>query len=80
MATIQETIDELWEYGFREAEIASDLGISQREVIFCRRGKVLSDPQQKFGTETRYATMFGRGGSTACRVVAVTLPWSGTLN
>lgn len=76
---LEQNIDELWDVGFREADIAADLGISQYAVLCMRRGKPplpdVADPS----TEIRYATMFGRGGSTACRRIAVTLPYSGTM-
>lgn len=79
MQRIENTVDELWDYGFRESDIAEDLGISQYAVLCMRRGKPPLPDKSDPGTETRYATEIGWGGSHTCRRIPVTLAWTGTV-
>lgn len=80
LQSIESTVDELWDYGFREPDIAKDLGMSQYAVLCLRRGKPPLPDEPAQGTEVRYATEIGWGGSMTCRRVPVTLAFSGTLN
>lgn len=79
MKSIESTVDELWDYGFRESDIAEDLGMSKYAVLCLRRGKPPLPDEPAPGTEVRYATEIGWGGSHTCRRVPVTLPYSGTM-
>lgn len=79
MESIESTVDELWNYGFRETDIAEDLGMSQYAILCMRRGKPPIPDEPASGTEVRYATEIGWGGSMTCRRVPVTLPYSGTI-
>lgn len=76
---VEAIIDELWDYGFREADIAEDLGMTQYQVLCLRRGKPPLPDEPAEGTETRYATIIEGHGSYRCRRVPVTLAWSGTV-
>lgn len=77
---LSDEVDALWISGAREPEIAAKLQMSQWQVLRLREGKqpIVCAPLP--GTEVRFSTTFGRGGSTACRRIAVTLPYSGTLS
>lgn len=79
MQSIESTIDELWNYGFRESDIAEDLGMSQYAVLCMRRGKPPLPDEPSPGTEVRHITELGWGGSMTCRRVPVTLAYSGTM-
>lgn len=80
MGQLETVIDELWDCGFRESDIAEDLGISQYSVLCLRRGKPPLPDKSDPGTETRFATIMDGHGSRGCRQVPVTLAFSGTLN
>lgn len=78
MQHLEQTVDELWDCGFRESDIAEDLGISQYAVLCLRRGKPPLPDEPAPGIEIRYGTYCGWGGSTSCRRIPVTLAFSGT--
>lgn len=70
---LESTVDELWDYGFREADIAEGLGISQYAVLCMRRGKPPLPDAPEACTEVRYATVIAGHGSWSCRRVPVTV-------
>lgn len=76
---VETVVDELWNCGFRETDIAEDLGITPYHVLCLRRGKPPLPDEPVEGTETRFSTIIEGHGSFRCRRIPVTLPWSGTM-